>query len=193
MENYLKLNLLLNRVTKLIIGKFKGKWYDNYLSKWEDRPEFGKRLYLILERSQFFSELNYAQKQIIKKGETDSWDITLLYKIFSLNEFKEKTLFEEIKLIKNVRNNLYHNPNLEITDNDFKSSFDLLLQKLELFGLNQNEIKQIEANVLNTKIGYGEIAQNMDAPIDRTHKIEEFEEKKIKQNLILIKRILIKR
>lgn len=118
MENYFKINLLLNNLNKEIIKMFLINWNRIYDCTLENNELFGKRLYGIINQDHDVSNsLTKPQKDAILKGDSNSWDISLLYRIFSCKKFYDKFFHEDINKIKEIRNKLSHNPKLEICDN----------------------------------------------------------------------------
>ena len=188
-ENYFKINLLLNKLTKEILNKFLIKWNRIFNYEWENSEQFGKRLNEIINQDHDVSRsLTKPQKDAILKGDSNSWDISLLYRIFSCNKFYDNIFRDDIQEIKEIRNKLYHNPLLEISDTEYESFFSILKRKLEDFNPNRLETTEILDYIKSAEIKFLDTKNNNQKNISTDMKLDVNPNKNFNMEIFLTKK-----
>lgn len=118
-DNYIKIQKNICEILPFIIKVFKYKWKILTNKNWEDgltgdcfiNSIYGKEIY---------ESVKDIQKNMLKKGDTKQWDISILNIILKSKFFYDKEFQLETDKIVKIRNNISHKSKLMISDNEFK-------------------------------------------------------------------------
>ncbi len=112
--NWLFLKYLLTKATVNVRKVFLETWEQTYKTPWNDKVENE-----LENRGLTFRQANKSQKEFLKRGNSEDWDISLLALIFRNEPFNLSDKASIIKDIKDLRNNIDHQSSMKIPMEDF--------------------------------------------------------------------------
>ena len=148
--NYFRLcHVTFNLVPVGLRQIFKQEWDFLYRAEWKDSPKNGLDFY---NRESKASRKRNAQcLATIQKGDTAKWDCTCLFFAILYSDSIGKTLQHVSPAVKNdvddirqVRNEIAHITEGKLTDADFRTSVDRVLDAFTSLGLPVTEIQEIK-------------------------------------------------
>ena len=99
-ENYNKLQQHICHATQLIKTRFACEWRSIYAENWQDSQP--KTNFIRFVKS--ISNPNRSQKELLKIGNSQDWDVSLFFVIFNTPPLNDSKYFQFIKDIKDCRN-----------------------------------------------------------------------------------------
>ena len=129
---------------------FKSEWDFLYkatlIGEWKDRAQNGRDFYN--KESKASQKKNSRCLATIRNGNTAEWDCTCLFFAILYSDSIGTTLSpvvrKEVDEIRQVRNEIAHNTEAKLTDADFQTSVDRLLNAFTSLGLAITEIQEIK-------------------------------------------------
>ena len=129
---------------------FKNEWDFRYqttpLGEWHDTPKNGSDFYK--NESKASHKRNGRCLATIQNGDTAEWDCTSLFFAILYSDSIGTTLspavYNDVDHIRQVRNEIAHITEAKVTDADFQTSVDRVLNALTSLGLPITEIQEIK-------------------------------------------------
>ena len=129
---------------------FKQEWDFLYKTtlrgEWQDSPQNGRDFYN--RESKASRKRNARCLATIQNGDTAEWDCTCLFFAILYSDSIGKTLspavYKDVNDIRQVRNEIAHIKEAKVTDTDFQTSVDRVLNAFTSLGLPITEIKEIK-------------------------------------------------
>ena len=129
---------------------FKQEWDFLYKTtlrgEWQDSPQNGRDFYN--RESKESRKRNARCLATIQNGDTAEWDCTCLFFAILYSDSIGKTLspavYKDVDDIRQVRNEIAHIKEAKVTDTDFQTSVDKVLNAFTSLGLPITEIKEIK-------------------------------------------------
>ena len=156
--NFLRLCFVVfNLIPEGLRQIFKKEWDLRYKTsldhgEWKDTPTNGKDFYG--KESKASQKKNRQNLVIIQNGNTLEWDCTCLFFAIlysdSIGTNLNSAVYEAVDDIRQVRNKaVAHNGKAKLTDDDFKTSVDTVLEAFSTLGLPTSNVQEV-ANLKNT-------------------------------------------
>lgn len=149
-QNFLSLHYAVFQIASDVLRqKFSEKWKNIYDAEWENLEENGKRFIEGPGKNIFFSSKK-IQKSLLKTGNLQAWDLPLIIQcIKCLENFaksckKADIVYEHKKLddLKEIRNQLSHQPTTEVTEEKFEEYWKATSEILLSFGVTQQTLDE---------------------------------------------------
>ena len=148
--NYCKIcYVTLNVVQAGLREIFKREWdfrYGSSLGQWKDTPQNGRDFYK--RESGASSRKNARYLAVIQNGNTAEWDLScLLFAILysdSIGTTLAPAVRKDVDDIRQVRNEIAHITYAKMTDDEFHTSIDRVLNAFLSLGLDTTEIQEIK-------------------------------------------------
>ena len=103
LENFIQLQKLLSDASKTVMKAFANVWKENYGTEWVDsNTNYSDDL--IQFKNIITTKANPSQKKLINIGNSNEWDITLFFLLFSTEPFSRSKYVPFIRKINYVRN-----------------------------------------------------------------------------------------
>lgn len=149
-QNYLRLQHLLNYIALPQLQTiFVEKWKTNYQSEWKNSNAQGME-FVSNVGSFLFKDARKIQKNLLKTGDIQKWDVPLMIEAIKCFNKVTKTKSESDKCFKEqlkgfnklveVRNKLSHHGGLEIDNKLFEELWNLTSEALIIFGIKQDDL-----------------------------------------------------
>jgi len=137
-KNYFILQNFLADVNKFIRQLFLESWQKKFGSIWTDDKNAVDNMKSLKERTAIYSRINKDQKKYLEEGDSNQWDISLLYLLFDCLGFERKIYIQKIK---DIRNKLAHCSNMSFSDEEYDSIFEVLKSSLTSLGYSEPQLK----------------------------------------------------
>ena len=131
---------------------FKREWdflYGSSLGQWKDTPQNGRDFYN--RESRASSRKNARYLAVIQNGNTAEWDLSCLFFAILYSDSIGTTLAPAVRKgvddIRQVRNEIVHITYANMTDGEFQTSIDRVLNAFVSLGLDTTEIQEIKNQV----------------------------------------------
>ena len=156
---------------------FKNEWDFRYqttpLGEWHDTPKNGSDFYK--NESKASHKRNGRCLATIQNGDTAEWDCTSLFFAILYSDSIGTTLspavYNDVDDIRQVRNEIAHITEAKVTDTDFQTSVDRVLNAFTSLGLPITEIQEIKKQTTFPTEELEKIkkqARNLQAELDQT-------------------------
>ena len=123
-QNYIQAQSSLRKATEIIRDVFIRLWVQNFGNQWQDNEIFGNNFETNPVCLKIYKEANTTQKKMLLEGNSKNWDISLLYKILNFPPFNTSKYIIPVKMLKNLRNEIYHNSQMKLKDlKDFRKRY----------------------------------------------------------------------
>lgn len=147
-QNFLRMQYIILKIAADVLRvKFREKWKSIFNTEWTNVERNGK-LFIEGAGKNVFASSKKIQRDLLKSGNIDTWDLPLIIQsIKSLEKFSYKNVdiadeHKRLDNLKEIRNQLSHQPTTEVTDENFnqywKSASDILLS----FGVTQQTLDE---------------------------------------------------
>ena len=135
---------------------FKREWdfhYGSSLGQWKDTPQNGRDFYK--RESKASRKKNARCLAVIHNGDTAEWDLScLLFAILysdSIGTTLAPAVRKDVDDIRQVRNEIAHLTHAKMTDDEFHTSIDRVLNAFLSLGLGTTEIQEIKNRTIFPK------------------------------------------
>lgn len=143
--------LLINKVPEVLRIKFKDIWKQNFNKEWINSKENGKLLIQNLRKSAY-KDILPVQKDTLKNGEINIWDLTTLCFIFRESNFNiEKIFLSNLEKLRKIRNNFAHHATGRINESEYENYWKEIYNILIYLGEtddNLEKIKKIKTQII---------------------------------------------
>ena len=143
---FIQIQQLLKETNRLLILMFKQKYKTIHKTDWQDLAQFGEKFYSNHKNE---GKLTKTQEKIIKSGNCNEWDISLLTQVLNFKEFYDKKLDSMLQEVRDIRNSQAHNSNFEIPETQFNIYFSILKEVIIYLEGDKNLI----VNIKNLTLG----------------------------------------
>jgi len=125
-NNFMHLQLILKEITGILRDKFLADFAKVYKKQWAENNKENFRYF-----NEFFLNLSKDQQYIIKKGNSQDWDISIFTIIFQSKYFSSSLISSSRFIeIKKIRNLISHNSSLKIQTKEYEEYLKVLLVSL---------------------------------------------------------------
>lgn len=144
-QNYMRLQNLLNSVALPLLRKiFIDNWKTIFQRDWMNSEEQGTEFVRDFG-STLFRDARKIQKNVLKTGDIQKWDVPLM--IDALKCFKAKAKFSQeqhksFNILKEVRNELSHHGGLQVDDKLFEKMWNSTSAALINLGVLQDDLEK---------------------------------------------------
>ena len=135
---------------------FKREWdfhYGSSLGQWKDTPQNGRDFYK--RESKASRKKNARCLTVIHNGDTAEWDLSCLLFAIRYSDSIGTTLAPAVRKdvddIRQVRNEIAHLTHAKMTDDEFHTSIDRVLNAFLSLGLGTTEIQEIKNRTIFPK------------------------------------------
>lgn len=146
--NFFSIQNLLSEATKLIRKYFVESWNANNKTEWTDDENAGEYFQtgigLSIKRS-----VRPHQREILQSGNSSLWDLSLLGLIFSSEPFKNYGKSNLVRSIRDKRNQIFHNPNFSISNEEFEFLWTEISNAMIELGYSKENLDRNK--IINTK------------------------------------------
>ncbi len=142
-SNFLSILSLLCEATKLIRNHFLKVWKHYKRSDWTNDEEAGK-FFLTENGLNIYKKMHKNQLDILLSGNVNTWDVTLFGVIFSCKPFSNETKSSFVQVIREKRNQIFHNPIFFIHDNEFNVLWKEISNAMIALGYTQADINRLK-------------------------------------------------
>lgn len=158
-QNYMRLQNLLNYIALPLLRKmFIDNWKSKYQRDWMNSEVQGTEFISGIGAT-LFKEIGKIQKNLLKTGDIQKWDVPLTIDALKCFKSKTNTSPEQHKVfnnLKDVRNQLSHHGGLEIDNQLFEKMWNSISETLIILGTTQDELDKakivsVEENKENIK------------------------------------------
>lgn len=149
-QNFLSLHYIVSKIASDVLrDMFCEKWRSIYHSEWTNVEETGKLFIEGAGKSTFYSSKK-IQKNLLKTGNINAWDLPLIIQSIKClenfaNSFKSADVADEHKKLDNlkeIRNQLAHQPTTEVSEENFEKYWQATSQILLSFGVTQQTLDE---------------------------------------------------
>src|SRR5690554_2311697 len=130
-QNYSKLGLLLSEGTKRLQKRFFSRWKEVFGSDWTDDTEAGK-FFQSGNGLAIKKKMKKLQQVALTKGESSSWDLSLLGVVLTCPPFNVKRFRKNIDQILEIRNKISHLPDWNIPNDTYAKLLAKLSSTLQV-------------------------------------------------------------
>lgn len=117
-DNFIKIILLLQNVTDKLRILFKNKWIIKFNKEWKNSIDDGN--ILINDINKIIENIDNVQKENLKKGNIENWDLSTLLLVFrEIKIYEEDNFVNYINNITKIRNKIAHHPSSKIKNKGF--------------------------------------------------------------------------
>ena len=135
---------------------FKREWdfhYGSSLGQWKDTPQNGRDFYK--RESKASRKKNARCLAVIHNGDTAEWDLSCLFFAIlysdSIGTTSSPAVRKDVDDIRQVRNEIAHLTHAKMTDDEFLTSIDRVLNAFLSLGLGTTEIQEIKNRTIFPK------------------------------------------
>ena len=135
---------------------FKREWdfhYGSSLGQWKDTPQNGRDFYK--RESKASRKKNARCLAVIHNGDTAEWDLSCLFFAIlysdSIGTTSSPVVRKDVDDIRQVRNEIAHLTHAKMTDDEFLTSIDRVLNAFLSLGLGTTEIQEIKNRTIFPK------------------------------------------
>ncbi|KAG4066402.1 hypothetical protein HA402_007038 [Bradysia odoriphaga] len=147
-QNYLRLQHLLNYIAlPLLQSIFVDKWKSHYQSEWKNSKEQGME-FINNIGSALFKDARKIQKNLLKTGDIQKWDVPLMIEALKCfnkttktkSELGSKEQLKGFNKLVEVRNQLSHHRGLEIDNTLFEELWNSASESLIALGITRDDL-----------------------------------------------------
>lgn len=152
-HNWCKLEFLTARGSGLIRNEFKKRWHNKYKKIWDSScaAEFCNGIGL-----RVYEEAYKDQQKLLKQGDVDKWDLTLLRSIFDTSIFGKKQEIKDfnakVRKLADIRNTLAHHSSKNISNTDFDLYWEKVSNILVDMGDSKDELDELKCSLKSQQI-----------------------------------------
>ncbi len=141
-QNYMRLQHLLNYVALPLLKKtFTEQWKRKYEREWKNSAEQGTE-FIADVGAALFKDARKIQKQLLKAGDIDKWDVPLMIDALKCFNKSSKEQLKSFNKLIEVRNQLSHHSGLIINNETFEDMWISTSNALIIFGITQCELEK---------------------------------------------------
>ena len=147
-DNYCKLKLCLTESNILLRKIFLNRWEELFHKTWNDTKADALFFDEIEQGKKIKNQLQIKKFQILlETGNSKEWDISILSAILLSKPFLIKRNKIHIEKIKEIRNELAHLPDLNLTDERFDHLFESYFQSIKSLGCEDSRLNSLKSDL----------------------------------------------
>jgi hypothetical protein len=147
--------LLINKISEKLRIIFKNLWNQKFNKKWNNSKNDGNLFINGIGKSIYKKALK-MQKEILKNGDTEFWDLSTLLLIFRESKLSQDiTFLSNIEKLTKIRNEFAHHPTGNIDKPKFEYYWKEICDVLIYLGASYNKLEKIK-QIKIQKIEFGE-------------------------------------
>ena len=144
-QRYFRLHLILSKCTQNLCQLFKTKWQQLTKNSWKHDALSGQKFTKGIGKA-LYSKSKRIQQKVLKEGDANHWDLTLMGEVLKIHEFHDSALDPKLLNLISIRNKLAHNSSLKVSEPDFQRYFLEISDFLKFFHYKNEEIESLKTN-----------------------------------------------
>ena len=149
--NFFLIQKLLMEATKLSRNIFQQTWKQKKKTEWTNDEEAGN-FFNTNGGETILKAAHENQKAILESGNSNAWDLTIFGMIFSNKPFNSNQKSNHIKTLRDKRNEIFHNPNFNLSDKEFLKLWDEISNAMIQLGYSKLNLDKIKIEFDKEKI-----------------------------------------